>query len=76
MESNVHSLTNLFAQLGLPSDAADIQNFIQSHRPLDAQVVLSDAPFWTATQAKFLRDQITNDADWAGVVDKLNTSLR
>jgi len=76
VESNLHSLTNLFAQLGLPSSEADIQTFIQSHRPLDAQVKLSDAPFWTATQAKFLRDQITNDADWAGVVDKLNTCLR
>lgn len=76
MESNLHSLTNLFTQLGLPSNPSDIQTFIQSHRPLDAKIALSDAPFWTAPQAKFLRDQIENDADWSGVVDKLNTILR
>ena len=76
MESNLHSLTNLFAQLGLPSAEADIQTFIASHRPLDAHLALYEAPFWTVSQAKFLCDQIANDADWAGVVDKFDASLR
>jgi len=76
MENNLHSDANLFAQLGLPSSEADIHAFIQSHRPLDPKIKLSDAPFWTAAQAKFLREQIICDADWAAVVDKLNVSLR
>lgn len=76
METDLHSATNLFAQLGLPSTEADIQAFITSHWPLDSQVKLSEAPFWTASQAKFLRDQIANDADWAVVVDTLDASLR
>jgi len=76
METNLHSITHLFAQLGLPSGDADIQTFIASHRPLDTRTPLCDAPFWTASQAKFLHDQIATDADWADVVDKLDVSLR
>lgn len=76
MENNLHSDANLFAQLGLPSSDADIQAFIKSHRPLDPQIKLSEAPFWTKAQAKFLQEQIICDADWAAVVDKLNVSLR
>jgi Protein of unknown function (DUF2789) len=76
MENNLHSDTELFAQLGLPSTDADIKAFIQSHRPLDSNIKLSEAPFWTAAQAKFLRDQLISDADWAAVIDKLNVSLR
>lgn len=76
MENNHHGFVNLFDQLGLPSTDADIQAFIAEHRPLDAQVVLSNASFWTPTQAKFLREQIKEDADWALVVDKFDASLR
>lgn len=75
MENNIHSDADLFAQLGLPSTEADIKAFIQSHRPLDSQIKISEAPFWTAAQAKFLRDQLMSDADWAPVIDKLNVSL-
>ncbi len=76
METCLHSAANLFAQLGLPAADADIQAFIASHRPLDPHLALSEASFWTASQAKFLRDQIANDADWAAVVDNLDASLR
>ncbi len=76
METNPHNFTNLFAQLGLPSSATDIEAFIRSHRPLNAEVVLSDALFWSASQAHFLREQIKVDSDWAVVIDKFDTSLR
>lgn len=75
MESSTHSLNNLFAQLGLPSDQADIENFIKTHNPLATNVLLSDAPFWTPAQASFLREEILNDADWAEVIDQLNAKL-
>ena len=75
METPMHTLGNLFAQLGLPSDAAAIEQFIQTHGPLQAGIMLCDAPFWTAAQASFLRDEMLNDADWAEVVDELNALL-
>ncbi|NMG16577.1 DUF2789 domain-containing protein [Aromatoleum bremense] len=76
MELPTHSLSNLFAQLGLPADEASIERFIASHSPLPENVALADAPFWTPAQAAFLREEIGDDADWAEVVDQLNLSLR
>ncbi|MBC7565789.1 MAG: DUF2789 domain-containing protein [Pedobacter sp.] len=75
MESSIHTLNNLFAQLGLPSDEASINTFIKTHSHLATCVLLSEASFWTPTQAAFLREEILNDADWAEVIDQLNTSL-
>lgn len=76
MENQLHSFTDLFDQLGLPSGTNDIQRFIVQHRPLASHIALCEAAFWTASQAKFLRDQIINDADWANVVDEFDNSLR
>lgn len=76
METHSHGMTSLFEQLGLPSSEDDIQLFITEHYPLDAKTRLCDANFWTDSQAKFLRDQIKVDADWALVIDTLDTSLR
>ena len=76
MEETLHSMTNLFAQLGLPTGPADIQAFIATNRPLAAHLALEDAPFWTPAQAGFLREEILQDADWAGVIDRLDSGLR
>ncbi len=35
-----HSLEDLFAQLGLNSDTASVENFIAQHRPLPNEVAL------------------------------------
>lgn len=70
-----HSLSDLFAQLGLPSDPAGIDDFISSHRPLGNDVALYRAPFWTPSQRDFLKEEIIEDADWASVVDELNERL-
>lgn len=75
MESSIHSLNNLFAQLGLASDQQSVENFINTHSPLATDILLSDAPFWTPAQASFLREEILNDADWAEVIDQLNAKL-
>ena len=75
MESSIHTLNNLFAQLGLPSDEYSINTFIKTHSHLATSVLLSEASFWTPTQAAFLREEILNDADWAQVIDQLNSSL-
>lgn len=76
METHVHAMTNLFEQLGLPSGENDIQLFIAAYYPLDAKTRLCDAGFWTDSQATFLCDQLKLDADWALVIDALDTRLR
>ncbi len=76
MEPGTHSLRNLFEQLGLPSEQAEVERFVAKHRPLDAAIALADAAFWSAAQAQFLREEVEDDADWAEVVDQLNLMLR
>ena len=75
MNSSFHQQQDLFRQLGLPDDPGAIERFIASHRPLAPGVALADAPFWTPSQAQFLREQIGDDADWAALVDALAVLL-
>jgi hypothetical protein len=76
MELPVHALKDLFAQLGLANDANAIAAFIKAHSPLPETVKLADAPFWTTSQAAFLREELAEDADWAELVDQLSAALR
>jgi len=76
MESQTHTLSHLFAQLGLPGDDAAIEAFIATHAPLPHDLSLADAPFWTPAQAAFLKAEIAEDADWSAVVDSLDVLLR
>ncbi len=75
MEAPMHSMSNLFAQLGLPADADSIEHFIAAHSPLATGITLADASFWTPAQASFLNEKILEDADWAEVIDELNAEL-
>lgn len=75
MDLSTHNLSTLFAQLGLASDQTFVDNFIETHRPLPAEILLADAPFWSSAQSAFLREEILKDADWAEVVDQLNVRL-
>lgn len=76
MEHVFHPLSELFAQLGLPNAPAAIEAFISGHSPLPHDQLLADAPFWTPSQATFLREAIAEDADWAEAVDHLDALLR
>lgn len=76
MDDPFHRFSELFAQLGLPSDSAAIGHFMTQNAPLDDAIALEDAPFWNASQASFLREKLSADADWAEVVDQLSASLR
>ena len=72
-----HGMADLFAQLGLPNTAQDIQAFVRRHSPLPDSLRLSEAPCWTPAQAHFLREQIlADDGDWALLVDHLSAQLR
>jgi len=76
MDAPIHTLTNLFAQLGLPGEPETIARFIAAHRPLGNEVALQDADFWNEAQRTFLCEEIVEDADWAPVIDLLNSLLR
>lgn len=75
MEKSLHTMANLFAQLGEANDTAAISRFIEAHRAMPGEVQLHEAEFWTPSQASFLRAAITDDADWAEVADSLNVAL-
>ncbi len=72
-----HDQAELFAQLGLPNELAQIQQFIHKHRPLPLALNLSEAPFWTPSQVAFLKEQWhADDGDWTQQIDELNVALR
>ena len=76
MDSSHHPMQELFAQLGLPDDDTSIQAFIAQHRPLPMQIRIYDAPFWSASQSSLIREKLTEDGDWAVLIDTLNVQLR
>jgi len=76
METPIHSLTSLFDQLGLVSTDQAIETFIDEHQSLQGNIELHEADFWSASQALFLKEKKYEDADWADIVDQLDTLLR
>jgi len=74
MELTTPTLATLFEQLGLDSDDASIDAFAAAH-PLPDDVKLIDADFWTPQQARFLKEELREDAEWAPIVDELNVLL-
>lgn len=76
METSTHRLCELFQQLGLPDDVPAIERFIASHRPIRDTTRLEDAPFWSPSQAAFLREKMAEDADWTELIDMLDVRLR
>lgn len=75
MQKSQHTLANLFAQLGLPAEAHQIDAFIAANRPLDNGTALYRAAFWNPAQRAFLKEEIIEDADWAPVIEELNARL-
>ena len=75
IETTVHSVENLFAQLGLPSETNEVQQFIVTNGRLSTDILLADAPFWTSAQSAFLKEEILMDADWAAVIEQLNVAI-
>jgi Protein of unknown function (DUF2789) len=71
-----HTFTDLFKQLGLPSDAMSIDAFLKLRRPLTSATRVEDAPFWSLSQRHFLKEQLASDADWAEQIDRLSLALR
>lgn len=76
MDTSTHTVETLFEQLGLASDPASVERFIAERKPIPADIRLSEAPFWNASQARFLREGIAADSDWAEIIDDLDTRFR
>jgi hypothetical protein len=76
METPIHSIASLFDQLGLGSSSEEIDSFINRNSPLASGVMLHRANFWNPSQASFLKQMKDDDADWAEIVDQLDTMLR
>ena len=70
-----YSINTLFAQLGLPADDGAIAQFVKEHSPLPAATALEDAPWWSSAQSSFLHEALEEDADWAPVVEQLDSML-
>ena len=75
MENPLHSVKELFKQLGLPADVEAIQQFLSEKTPLQPGTLLANASFWTADQRIFLEEEWLRDADWVSTIDLLNTLL-
>ena len=71
----MRKFNELFAQLGLPSGPADIVSFLTIHCAMSDGYRLPDAPYWSHSQASFLRESLLQDSDWSGVVDQLSKAL-
>ncbi len=74
MDTSEHTLSTLFAQLGLDNEPAAIDRFIQEHK-LPAGTELAKAAFWNPAQASFLQEAWRADSDWVEVIDELNKLL-
>lgn len=75
MDTQFHSMENLFLQLGLDNRSEAIEQFIDNHR-INQDQPLDQAEFWTPAQAAFIRECLEADSDWAEIVDQLNAMLR
>ncbi|WP_269619164.1 DUF2789 domain-containing protein [Zhongshania sp. BJYM1] len=76
MDTDLHTMNLLFDQLGLPSEDKEIERFIVRHRPLPRGLQIHEASFWKPAQAKFLKESLDIDAEWAELVDELDARLR
>ncbi|XQW83718.1 DUF2789 domain-containing protein [Thalassotalea piscium] len=76
MDRTKHTMSCLFAQLGMSNNESDIEAFIKLHRGIPASTALYEANFWNKSQASFLQEAIQEDSDWAEIVDTLDSQLR
>ncbi|WP_369857557.1 DUF2789 family protein [Candidatus Thalassolituus haligoni] len=76
MHTPIHTLTDLFRQLGLPHSETEISTFIDRHKPIGQHSQLSELSFFTTSQQQFLSESLNEDADWSEVIDTLDTLLR
>jgi hypothetical protein len=75
MLNTVHTMSELFDQLGLESDQASMDAFIAQHSGVCTNCTLVKAPIWNASQQAFLQSAIAEDSEWAMVAEQLTAKL-
>jgi len=75
MNNSVHTMTDLFLQLGLPADGPSIAAFIEQHAGACQTCALPYATIWTDSQRAFLTEAISEDSDWAIPAEQLTGLL-
>ena len=75
MRGNVYTMSDLFEQLGLPSDPKSIADFISRHAGICRECTLVQAPMWNDSQKAFLTEAIAQDADWCIPAERLTSLL-
>ena len=76
MDRSNHNMPGLFAQLGLDNTRSGIYHFVKLHKIGDDNIRLSQAEFWSQSQARFIEDSLAEDGDWSEVIDQLDVLLR
>jgi hypothetical protein len=76
MDRSNHNIPTLFAQLGLDNTRSGIYHFVKLHKIADNRTRLSQAEFWSPSQASFIEDALAEDGDWSEVIDQLDAMLR
>ncbi len=76
MRGNVYTMSDLFKQLGLPSDPKSIAEFISHHAGICRVYTLPQAPIWSDSQRAFLTEAIAQDADWCIPAEQLTSQLQ
>lgn len=74
MEQQMHTMSMLFAQLGLPDSPTEVDRFIGRHK-LQTDEKLHEAAFWSQAQSRLIREMWHADSDWCVVIDELNARL-
>jgi hypothetical protein len=69
------TMTELFRQLGLPSDEASIQLFISQHDGVCRECGLVQAPIWNESQRNFLQEAVAQDSEWSMMAEALMAAL-
>ncbi|WP_299270883.1 DUF2789 domain-containing protein [uncultured Psychrosphaera sp.] len=75
MDTSVHNIAALFAQLGLDNSKEGIENFVKNS-VIAPNVSIENAEFWNVAQASFLADSLQEDSDWSEIIDQLDIMLR
>jgi Protein of unknown function (DUF2789) len=69
------TMTDLFEQLGLPSDEASIQIFLAQHDGVCRACGLVQAPIWSESQRNFLQEAVAQDSEWSMPAEALMAAL-
>lgn len=76
MDTLTPSIETLFEQLGLEGSDQAVEAFVVQKGPIQKDVLLWNAEFWSPAQASLLKQMKEDDAEWAPVVDELDVMLR